>query len=153
MSTIYYNNNVNNFQKSFEWRFWNKMAFKIKLPSIKSYISRKLSRLFKRLYVHFEDVSRDINSYSSEESEKLYQDLQKLIPQLIKQQEKLVEVDFLDDVTLKMNLRKALDYSYIVEANAKKIANSKRTKQNTTDNELKQALSYLSKKNLTSKLN
>lgn len=152
MSTVHYHNNVKNFQKSFEWRFWISVSFKVKLPSIKSYISNKLARLFKKLYLHFEDLSKDIDSYSPEESEKLFKDLQKLIPQLIKNHEKLDEIDFLDDYNLKSNLRKALDYSYVIEAKSKKIAKSMKKDLNSSDVDMKLALSHHSKKNLTSKI-
>lgn len=154
MSSIYYHNDVSNFQKSFEWKFINKLrlVFNTNIPTVESYLSNKMIVLFEKLHNQFQDVSKNIESYTPEEAARLHRHLQKLIPQLIENQERLSNREFFNNENLERQLRKSLDLSYLIEAKAKKIAKTKKSSNNKSEEILKSALSQHSKKNLTTKL-
>ena len=153
MSAIYYPNYLSNFQKSYEWRFWKRSSFfKFKVASVSQYISRKLDSLYGKLSNSLEVIHTEMDSYSAKDCENLFKEVQRFIPKLIKQYESLEKHDFLDNTNLKNNFRKVLDYSYVIEAKAKKVVKSGRQSNKNNEENLKVALSDLSKANISSKL-
>lgn len=154
MSSISYHNDVVNFQRSFEWKFMNKfrLLFSIKIPTVESYLSGKMVNLFEKLHVQLQEISDEIENYTPEEVARLYKHLQGLIPQLINSHERLSKLEFLNNKKLEDQMRRTLDLSYIMESKSKKITKSKKKEDRISEDKLKSALSYASKKNLASKL-
>lgn len=154
MSAISYHNDVVNFQRSFEWKFMSKFRgfLSSKIPTLESFVSRKMVNIFAKLHVQLKEILDDLDGYSPEEVGRLYEDLQGLVPQLIKSHERFSELSFLNNETLESQMRKTLDLTYILEARSKKIVKSKKKGNRISEDELKAALSYTSKKNIATKL-
>lgn len=104
----------------------------------------------KKLTLLISESITETPDLSKEDAEKLYQLSKKSINRLIDFNEKLKEVDYLENEDLKISFEKCLDTFYVLEADAKLIAKSGSFKN--TDVSIKSALSQKSKDSIESKL-